>query len=258
MQRLDPAPSGFLLEVLELEEVQVRRRMAAAKACSAYRGATHSDLTAATLGVVTASCCTLIDTIGSQEGWSIAAERYALLTHPYAEVLSVCAGSPNAIRASRSLHSPAALQCRLIQLGWLLITDFQNAQSYRQELVSLRELADRMAALAPGQLAIPVLYTYELTHALANELPWNRINSTVSSAIRELLRRGSERVRSAQADKYHWQRILPGFMPVEPEWLAVGRIGYEAANSARADVSLITDTAAVVRDREVLGSGQTG
>lgn len=241
-QRLDPVTGNFARRVLGLSEEQVRRRATAAQACSSYhRTAPGDELRAASQAILVASCWVLIDTVASQNYWQAAADRYARFHHPYAALLSICAGSVSYGGPFGARQSPLALQCRLMQLAWLSVTAPHGIPTYREELEDLRELTERFGALVTGQLALPVWYAAELARTLSDEPQDLEVSSSVGGAIQRLLRRAGDTVRGAQGDRYHWQRIMPGFMPVEPEWLAIGRIGYQAITATATDYAMVTE-----------------
>lgn len=241
-QRIDPVSGNIARQLLGLTEEQVLRRVSAAQACSSYhKGERADELRAATQAVLAASCSLLIDVTVSQGYWQNAADRYAHFEHPFAEVLSVCAGDRYDAGPSRVPRSPLALQCRFFLLAWLSITEPANISSCRDELQNLRELTERFQASVVGQLAIPVWYPFELARTLSNDEQGQEKTRSVGEALRRLLSRAGDAVRLAQSDRYHWQRIMPGFMPVEPEWLAIGRIGYQAIMSDNADFAAMTE-----------------
>jgi hypothetical protein len=241
-QRIDPVNGNIARQLLGLSEEQVLRRVSAAQACSSYHKSERADeLRAATQAVLAASCSLLIDVAASQRYWQNAADRYVRLEHPFAEVLSVCAGGRHGAGPSGVPQSPLALQCRLFRLAWLSIIQPANISSYRNELQELRELTEQFHALVAGQLAIPVWYAHELTRTLSNDEQGHETSRSVGEVLRRLLSRAGDSVRHAQSDRYHWQRVMPGFMPVEPEWLAIGRIGYQAIMNGNADLAAMTE-----------------
>jgi hypothetical protein len=238
--KFESTPAGFILEILDLQDDQLRRRADAAEACFIYRAARDPSLCAASLSVLVASCSTLLDSGSSRVHWLAAARQYAGIGHPYAEVLAVCAGDSRRAPSGDALRTPFALQCRLLRLAWLAITAPGQADSCRRELDKIRPGADRLQAERPGQLALPVGYTRDLAQSLVSDWRDRGLTPAVSSSIRRALRSAADTVRVAQSDRWHWRRILPGFMPVEPEWLAVGRIAYEVIALAGLDEDVIS------------------
>jgi hypothetical protein len=233
------------MAVLGLEEEQVQRRAAAADACAAYHYATgRPDARAATMSVLGASCWVLIDQVEGARRWQTATERYAELAHPYADVLAVCAGltEPETIPPLRS-RTALALQCRLILLAWLPVVAPRHADTCGEELAQLSPLVDELDTRRPGQLGLPVRHVRHLAHALCDGWREHGLTLRAATAGQHVLRLAADTVRAARADRYHWRRLLPGFMPVEPEWLALGRVVYEASARAGADLgALVADT----------------
>jgi hypothetical protein len=238
--KFESAPADFILEILDLQDDQLRRRADAAEACFIYRAAGEPSLCAASLSVLVASCSTLLDSASSRAHWLAAAKQYADIGHPYAEILAVCAGDSRRAPPADELRSPLALQCRLLRLAWLAITAPGQADFCRQELDEIRPGANRLQAERPGQLALPVGHTRDLAQSLVSDWRDAGLTAAVSSSIRRILRISADTVRAAQSDRLHWRRILPGFMPVEPEWLAVGRIAYEVITLAGLDEDVIS------------------
>jgi hypothetical protein len=240
----DPA-DGLIddpVAILGLDKKQLERRAAAAEACAAYHRAVHGpNVRTATMSVVAASCWAAIDSAASQRWWRSAHEQYADLRHPYAELITVCAGFSG--REEIELRPPQnalALQCRLILLAWLSVVASEYAVSYRDGLEHLDAMTAEFAVMCPGQLGLPVRHVHLFARALCSDWGEQGLSPRAANAAEYLLRRAADAVRAAQADRFHWRRILPGFMPVEPEWLAVGRVIYEAAARFSSGLAMVT------------------
>jgi hypothetical protein len=230
-------PEDDPITVLGLSQLHLERRLAAAEACAVYhRTAYGSHLYGATMAVFTASCWTLIDARASQQWWWDAREQYADLGHPYADLLAVCAGMTELnLTEIRSPQSALSVQCRTLLLAWLSLVEPKHA-SHRNELLECSEMsAVNLAAARPGQLNLPTYHVQNFARLLYEDFRQQNLSDRTIDIARHLLRCAADKVRTAQADRYHWYRILPGFMPIEPEWLAVGRIVYEAANRTDVD-----------------------
>lgn len=224
------------IAVLYLDRLDLERRLATAEACAVYYRAAHGPhLYGATMSVMAASCWTLVDATSSQRWWWDAREQYADLGHPYADLIAVCAGMAGLnLTEIQPMQSALALQCRILLLAWLSLTG-PGRLSYRDELLERSEIpAANLATARPGQLNLPTYHVQRFARFLSADLSKKGLSDRTVDAASYLLRCAADTVRAAQADRYHWCRILPGFMPVEPEWLAIGRIIYEAA--ARADI----------------------
>jgi hypothetical protein len=229
-----------ILDVLGLGEEMVRQRAAAADACLDYYQPTDRGLRyAGSMAVLAASCWTLTDTVRSRERWRQAADIYSELTHPYSQILSVCAGNVAYPTAAYSLRTTLELSCRLLHLAWISVTIPQSSDSCRAEVDALSSFADRVGASFSGQLLLPANYVYDFSVAIVHDWPEYGVTARIAAAAKRILVRGTATVQSAQSDRYHWRRILPGFMPVEPEWLSIGRIVYEAVVRSSASSEII-------------------
>lgn len=227
------------IRVLGLEEEFVQRRAAAAKACATYYRASHQpDLRAATMSVLDASCGVLMDSHASQPLWQVAYGLYADLGHPYADLLAVCAGLTDfEYSLSRPPRTALALLCRLIALAWLTVATPRSGNNYGEELENLGPLVTSMGAPCPGQLGLPLHHVNQFASILSTDWLESGFTRRTAATAEHLLRRAADTVRAAQEDHYHWRRILPGFMPVEPEWLALGRIIHESLIRARVNLA---------------------
>jgi hypothetical protein len=231
-----------ILEVLGLEEEMVRRRAAAADACLGfYQSADNGLIYAGSMAVLAASCWTLTDTLTSRERWRQAADIYAGLAHPYAQILSVCAGNIAYPEAADSPRTTLRVSCRLLRLAWISVTVPQAADSCRAEVDALTPFAARAGATFSGQMLLPANYVHEFASTIVHDWSEYGINARISAATRRILIRAAVAVQSAQGDEYHWRRILPGFMPVEPEWLSIGRIVYEAVVRSNSSSEIISE-----------------
>jgi hypothetical protein len=220
----------------------VHRRAAAADACLDYYRSTERGLRyAGSMAVLAASCWTLMDTATSRDRWRQAADIYSELTHPYAQILSVCAGTAADSGAANSLRTASELSCRLLRLAWISITIPQASDSCKVEADSLHPLAECIGPSFSGQLLLPTSYVYDFSAAIIHDWPVYGVTTRIAAAARQILVRAAITVQSAQSDRYHWQRILPGFMPVEPEWLSIGRIIYEAVARSSDSGEIITE-----------------
>ncbi len=220
----------------------VRRRAAAADAClSFYQSADNGLLYAGSMAVLAASCWTLTDTVTSRDRWRQAADIYAGLAHPYAQILAVCAGNVAYPESADSSRTTLKVSCRLLRLAWISVTLPQAADSCRAEVDALTPFAERAGASFSGQMLLPAHYVHEFASAIVYDWPEYGINARISAAARRILIRAAVAVQSAQSDQYHWRRILPGFMPVEPEWLSMGRIVYEAVVRSNSSSEIISE-----------------
>lgn len=230
------------LEILNLEENRVRRRAAAADACFNYHNLMpDNSLLAATMSILAASCWLFIDTRASRDRWQQAATLYADLHHPYTHILHVCAGQSGGIDSASDPDDPLDFICRLLRLAWLSVTVPQQVDSCRTVINSYRPLVERFRSQSTGQLNLPVRYVYDFTATLIDEWPERGLTPKVAAKATSMFIRAGDTVREAQADQYHWQNIIPGFMPVEPEWLAMGRIAYEVVRRGSEDSATFTE-----------------
>lgn len=223
------ASRDYLIEVLGLGEEMVRRRAAAADACIDYYQSDEGSLRyAGSMAILAASCWTLTDTVTSRDRWRQATDMYSRLAHPYKQILSVCAGKVAYPAIADSPRTTLELSCRLLHLAWISVTAPQSSDSCKAEVDALNPLVERIGANISGQLLLPANYVYEFAASISHDWPEYGITTRIALAAKRILVRAAATVQSAQSDQYHWQRILPGFMPVEPEWLSIGRIVYEA------------------------------
>jgi hypothetical protein len=225
------------LAILGLDQEQLERRLTSVEACAMYyRTAYGPHLYGATMTVLAASCWTLIDAPASQQWWFSAMEHYAELRHPYADLIAVCAGMTGLDQMEIQLPPTAlALQCRILLLAWLSVVTPEDAPYYCEQLEHSAYPDSHVATMCPGQLNLPLYRLHYFARVLCDDLRQEKLSTHTVNTAGYLLRRAADTVRAAQADQYHWRRVLPGFMPVEPEWLAVGRIIYEAATRANID-----------------------
>lgn len=231
-----------VVEVLGLKEDAVRRRSAAADAWLEYYRSTEKGLHfAGSMAVLGASCWVLTDTITSRDRWQEAANIYAELLHPYAEILSVCAGGAADAGTAALPTTAVGFSCRTLRLAWLSVTLPQLSDSCRAEMDALNPIAERLGARSSGQLLLPASYVYEFSTAIVHDWLEHGVTSRFAAAARRILAHAAVTVASAQRDRYHWRRILPGFMPVEPEWLSIGRITYEAVLRGGESSGIIAD-----------------
>lgn len=238
---LEMGPEDDPVAVLGLDRERLERRLAAADACAVYyREARGSHLYGATMSVLAASCWTLIDTAVSQQWWRDAREHYAELRHPYADLIAVCAGLTELdLIEIRPPQTAFALQCRLLLLAWLSVVAPERATFYYEHLERSGPAVSDLATMCPGQLNLPIHHLQRFARVLYDDRGQPDISIHTTGTAEYLLRRAADTVRAAQADRYHWCRILPGFMPVEPEWLALGRVIYETTIRANADFGMV-------------------
>lgn len=225
------------ITVLGLDQKLLERRRTAAEACATYyRTAYGSHLYGATMSVLAASCWTLIDTAVSQQWWRGAQEHYADLRHPYADLVAVCAGlTDSKLVEIEPPQTAFALQCRLLLLAWLLVVAPERTTYYYEQLERSGSAASHLSAMCPGQLNLPLYHMHQFARVLYDDWQQQDLSIRTANIAGYLLRRAADTVRAAQTDRYHWGRILPGFMPVEPEWLALGRVIYETTTCANTD-----------------------
>ena len=76
-----------------------------------------------------------------------------------------------------------------------------------------------------GQLGVPVRLYLEFARGVGGAIR-SGDSWPLARSLPQLLQRGTEPVRIAMADQYHWQALATGVMPVEPELLAIGRIAH--------------------------------
>ena len=117
-------------------------------------------------------------------------------------------------------------------LAWLSVVTPEHAYYYYEQLEHSAMPSNQVAAMCPGQLDLPLYRIHDFARVLHDGRQQESLSARAVYTAEYLLRRAADTVRAAQADRYHWCRILPGFMPIEPEWLAVGRVIYEAATRA--------------------------
>jgi hypothetical protein len=234
-------PEGDPITVLGLDQERLERRLAAADACAMYyREAYGSHLYGATMSVLAASCWTLIDTALSEQWWRDARERYVDLRHPYADLIAVCAGLTELdLIEIQPPQTAFAVQCRLLLLAWLSVVTPESATFYYEHLERSSPTISDLATMCPGQLNLPIRHVQHFARVLYDDRQQPDISARTTNTAEYLLRRAADTVRAAQADRYHWCRILPGFMPVEAEWLALGRVIYEATTSARTNFDAV-------------------
>lgn len=231
------------LTILGLDQEHLERRLAAAEACAMYyRAAYGPHLYGATMTVLAASCWTLIDATASQQWWFSAMEHYADLRHPYADLIAVCAGMTDLdLVEIQPPQTALAVQCRILLLAWLSVVTPEHAPYYCEQLERSVLLDSNVATICPGQLNLPIYHMHHFARVLYDDWQQEGLSTRTVNTAEYLLRRAADTVRAAQADQYHWCRILPGFMPVEPEWLAVGRVIYEAATRANVDFDAVAN-----------------
>jgi hypothetical protein len=236
------APHDSIIEILGLQEEMIHRRAGAADACLDYYHSTARGLRyAGSMAVLAASCWVLTDTVTSCDRWRRASDIYCEFSHPYAKILSVCAGDMARPSPADSPRTTLEFSCRLLSLAWISVTVPQSSDSCRAEVDALNPLAERLGSSVSGQLLLPAKYVYEFSAAIVHDWSEFGVTARISAAAKRILVRAAAIVQLAQTDRYHWRRILPGFMPVEPEWLCIGRIIYEALVRGSDSSEIITE-----------------
>jgi hypothetical protein len=221
-----------LIRFLGLTRTMLIRRAATADACAAFQDATsRSAAVSATMAMLAASCWTLVDRREGLARWQAAYERCRLINHSYSGLLSVCAGVRH---EEKNLSGPArtavAVLSRLLNLAWLAALQPESISQYHDQVQHLGSKVEALGGQFPGQLRLPLRRVYLFSEAVCGSWPDPAAASSARASAEHLLRIAADVVRAAQDDQYHWRRILPGFMPLEPEWLALGRIMYQASD----------------------------
>jgi len=215
-----------VVEILQLDRERV---LASASATEDHAArAETADIALASEWAVAASLWSLLDPPRATEAFAHAAAAYAELRSPWAAVLAVCADVRRPSHLSewepdRPLFEHARPEAAVLSQLWPFAA---NAGDYdlAGALDTLASSAGRATARPVGRLRIP------LEHYLALGWAMSRLNaqdgdlSKLQLATAAFLRRVDEFTRMAQVDSYHWARLRPGVLPVEPEAIAASAI----------------------------------
>jgi hypothetical protein len=175
---------------------------------------------AATMKIRAAACWCLVSPARAPAAFSEARELYQGLGHPFAIAAAICASEqalpPVEWRQSTALEDRAY---RALWLAWSVASRKVAASAALATPTSDREW------LPAGQLEIPVRLYLNFSRDVANAIR-SGDSRPLAWSLPQLLQRGTEPVKIAMADQYHWQALATGVMPVEPELLAIGRIAH--------------------------------
>ena len=175
---------------------------------------------AATMKIRAAACWCLVSPTRAPATFSQARRLYEGLGHPFAIALAICAGEqalPSV--GSRQSMAPDGLAYGALWHAWSIASRMTTAGA---ELVTPAYDRDWFPA---GQLGVPVRLYLEFARGVADAIGGEN-SGQLARSLPQLLQRGTEPVRMAMADQYHWEALATGVMPVEPELLAIGRIAH--------------------------------
>lgn len=159
-----------------------------------------------------------------------AAHVYDRLRMPYAAVMAICAADDSVVShrwrefvetPHRTANSSEAV-ARLLSAGLMLT---ENREAYSQQAFRIIEEGSRFPGLLVGNALIPIRLYHDLVLGIADT---NRLGKAQSRTIAEstlrFMDRAAETIETAQADRFHWQRLQTSVLPVEPEFLATSMV----------------------------------
>ena len=180
---------------------------------------------AATMKIRAAACWCLVSPARAPAVFSEASQLYEELGHPFAITVAICAGEQKLpLVESRQSTAPEDQAYRALWLAWSVASGKKAATATPATPPHDRDW------FPAGQLEIPVRlyldFSRDVRLAIRHTDPRRLVRS-----LPQLLQRGTEPVKMAMTDQYHWQRLMTGVMPVEPELLAIGRIAHRTLGS---------------------------
>ncbi len=218
---MNTLPPSRALDVLRLNVRDVRMTAETADGYGSLLARTPdpgSRALAATMKIRAAACWCLVSPARAPAAFSEARRLYQGLGHPFAIAAAICAGEQTL--PSIESRQSTALEDRAYRALWLA----WSVASRKTSAGAASALsADGREWFAAGQLGIPVRlyleFARDVGRAIQREDP-----RPLASSLPQLLQRGTEPVKMAMTDPYHWHALATGVMPVEPELLAIGRI----------------------------------
>lgn len=190
---------------------------------------------AASSRVLAASYALLVDPVRARGIFAQAAAEYAEQDAPYAAVLAVCAGDTALVRermaalAEENLSGAGALQRLAVLLGeaWLVAS---GKEPVDPDARGGEGALERFAFAPSGRLGVPLTaYRFALDEVQSAEMGMVRpgmgrpAESRALPRLAAMLERASEPVRTAMADRFHWERAQSAVLPAEPEAVAACR-----------------------------------
>ena len=214
-------PPSRALDVLRLNARDVRVTAQTADGYGSLLARTSdpgSKARAATMKIRAAGCWCLISPTRAPAAFSEARRLYQDLGHPFAIAVAICAGEQALPSVeSHQSTSPEDHAYRALWLAWTVASRKTAASAVSATPAHNREW------FPAGQLGIPVRlyldFSRDVGRAIRSGDP-----GPLAWSLPQLLQRGTEPVKMAMADRYHWQSLATSVMPVEPELLAIGRI----------------------------------
>jgi hypothetical protein len=219
-------PPGHALAVLHLDASDVWMIAKASDGYGSLLARTSEpgyQARAATMKIRAAACWCLVSPTRAPMAFMEARRLYEHLRHPFAIAVAICAGEQTRPGVgSRQLMGPDDRAYGALWLAWRLAS---RAMSADAALPILAGPADDREWSPAGQLGVPVRRYLEFARGVAGTLRGGDPRMLARS-LPYLLQRATEPVRIAMADRYRWQMLTTGVMPMEPELLAIGRIAH--------------------------------
>ena len=167
-----------------------------------------------------AACWCLVSPARAPAAFSEARRLYQDLRHPFAIAVAICAGEQALPTVeSRQSTAPDNRAYRALWLAWSVASRMTAAN------IALATPAHDRDWFPAGQLGVPVQLYLEFAQGVGRAIR-SGDSRQLARPLQQFLQRGTEPVRMAMADQYHWQALATGVMPVEPELLAIGRIAH--------------------------------
>lgn len=216
-------PPDRALAVLGLNARDVRVTAQAADGYGSLLARTSepgSHARAATMKIRAAACWCLVSPARAPAAFSEARRLYQDLGQPFAIAVAICAGE-RALPSveSRQSTAPDDRAYKALWLAWSVASRMTAASA------ALATPAYDREWFPAGQLGVPVQLYQEFASGVGRAIR-SGDSRQLARSLPQLLQRGTEPVRMAMADQYHWQALATSVMPVEPELLAIGRIAH--------------------------------
>lgn len=221
-------PPSSALSVLDLRADDVWVIAQAAEGYGNFLQSTAepgAKVRAATMKIRAAGCWCLANPMRAPHVFSEASRLYEDLGHPFAIPAAICAGRQELPSVDwRQSVAPDDWAYRSLWGAWSTASSKNAAPAAPAMSASGHEW------IPVGQLGIPVRFYLDFSRDV-NFAVRDRNHQLLARSLSQLLQRGTEPLKLAMTDRYHWRRIMSGVMPVEPELLAIGRIAHRALDA---------------------------